>query len=41
MFTIDRSPLLETRIPDTTLWRRGEVCDVYGLGDPLLIVATE
>jgi hypothetical protein len=41
MLTIDRSPLPETRIPDATPWRRGEVCNVYRLGDRLLIVATE
>ena len=33
--------LLETRIPERTLWRRGKVRDVYDLGDRLLIVATD
>jgi phosphoribosylaminoimidazole-succinocarboxamide synthase len=34
-------PLLETRIPERPLWRRGKVRDVYDLGDHLLIVATD
>ena len=34
-------PLLETRIPELTLWRRGKVRDVYDLGDRLLLVATD
>jgi phosphoribosylaminoimidazole-succinocarboxamide synthase len=34
-------PLLETRMPGFTLWRRGKVRDVYDLGDRLLIVATD
>jgi phosphoribosylaminoimidazole-succinocarboxamide synthase len=34
-------PLLETRIPELTLWRRGKVRDVYDLGDQLLVVATD
>jgi phosphoribosylaminoimidazole-succinocarboxamide synthase len=39
---IDASrPLLETRMPGLTLWRRGKVRDVYDLGDRLLIVATD
>jgi phosphoribosylaminoimidazole-succinocarboxamide synthase len=39
---IDASrPLLETRMPGFTLWRRGKVRDVYDLGDRLLIVATD
>jgi phosphoribosylaminoimidazole-succinocarboxamide synthase len=33
--------LLETRIPEVTLWRRGKVRDVYDLGNTLLIVATD
>jgi phosphoribosylaminoimidazole-succinocarboxamide synthase len=41
MPTVDRSPLLETNIPDAKLWRRGKVRDVYDLGDRLLIVATD
>jgi phosphoribosylaminoimidazole-succinocarboxamide synthase len=42
MSIIDRSdPLLETRLPGFTLWRRGKVRDVYDLGDRLLIVATD
>jgi len=35
------SPLLESRIPDLPLWRRGKVRDVYDLGDRLLMVATD
>jgi phosphoribosylaminoimidazole-succinocarboxamide synthase len=39
---IDASrPLLETRMPGLTRWRRGKVRDVYDLGDRLLIVATD
>jgi phosphoribosylaminoimidazole-succinocarboxamide synthase len=39
---IDASrPLLETRMPRVTPWRRGKVRDVYDLGDRLLIVATD
>jgi phosphoribosylaminoimidazole-succinocarboxamide synthase len=39
---IDASrPVVETRIPPLTLWRRGKVRDVYDLGDRLLIVATD
>jgi phosphoribosylaminoimidazole-succinocarboxamide synthase len=39
---LDAFPLLlETRIPERTLWRRGKVRDVYDLGDRLLIVATD
>jgi phosphoribosylaminoimidazole-succinocarboxamide synthase len=39
---IDASrPLLETRLPGQTLWRRGKVRDVYNLGERLLIVATD
>jgi phosphoribosylaminoimidazole-succinocarboxamide synthase len=39
---IDASrPLLETRMPGFTLWRRGKVRDVYDLGDHLLIIATD
>lgn len=34
-------PLLETRLPGLSLWRRGKVRDVYDLGDRLLIVATD
>ena len=34
-------PLLETRLPLATPWRRGKVRDVYDLGDRLLIVATD
>jgi phosphoribosylaminoimidazole-succinocarboxamide synthase len=41
MPTVDRSPLLESKIPDAKLWRRGKVRDVYDLGDRLLIVATD
>jgi phosphoribosylaminoimidazole-succinocarboxamide synthase len=42
MTTIEpRAPLLESRIPDLPLWRRGKVRDVYDLGDRLLIVATD
>ena len=36
-----KPPLLETRIPGLTLWRRGKVRDVYDLGRRLLIVATD
>jgi len=35
------SLLLESRIPDLPVWRRGKVRDVYDLGDRLLIVATD
>ena len=35
------TPLLETRLPGFTLWRRGKVRDVYDLGDRLLVVATD
>jgi phosphoribosylaminoimidazole-succinocarboxamide synthase len=35
------TPILETHIPEATLWRRGKVRDVYDLGDRLLIVATD
>ncbi len=35
------APILETHIPEATLWRRGKVRDVYDLGDRLLIVATD
>jgi phosphoribosylaminoimidazole-succinocarboxamide synthase len=35
------APLLETRIPELPLWRRGKVRDVYDLGERLLIVATD
>lgn len=35
------APILETQIPEATLWRRGKVRDVYDLGDRLLIVATD
>ena len=38
---LDRKPLLESNLPDVTLWRRGKVRDVYDLGDRLLIVATD
>ena len=39
---IDASrPVVETRIPPLTFWRRGKVRDVYDLGDRLLIVATD
>jgi phosphoribosylaminoimidazole-succinocarboxamide synthase len=41
MPTVDRTPLLETNLPDAKLWRRGKVRDVYDLGDRLLIVATD
>jgi phosphoribosylaminoimidazole-succinocarboxamide synthase len=34
-------PLLETRLPGFTLWKRGKVRDVYDLGDRLLVVATD
>ena len=34
-------PLLETRMPGVTPWRRGKVRDIYDLGDRLLIVATD
>lgn len=37
----DTAPMLETRIPGLSLWRRGKVRDVYDLGDRLLIVATD
>jgi phosphoribosylaminoimidazole-succinocarboxamide synthase len=36
-----RATLLETKIPDFPLWRRGKVRDVYDLGETLLIVATD
>jgi phosphoribosylaminoimidazole-succinocarboxamide synthase len=39
--TSRKQPLLETRIPAATLWRRGKVRDVYDLGDRLLVVATD
>jgi phosphoribosylaminoimidazole-succinocarboxamide synthase len=35
------APLMETRLPGFTLWRRGKVRDVYDLGDRLLVVATD
>jgi phosphoribosylaminoimidazole-succinocarboxamide synthase len=35
------TPILETHIPEATLWRRGKVRDVYDLGDQLLVVATD
>ncbi len=35
------APLVETRLPGLTLWRRGKVRDVYDLGDRLLVVATD
>jgi len=35
------TPILETDIPEATLWRRGKVRDVYDLGDQLLVVATD
>jgi phosphoribosylaminoimidazole-succinocarboxamide synthase len=35
------TPLLETRLPGFSLWRRGKVRDVYDLGDRLLVVATD
>jgi phosphoribosylaminoimidazole-succinocarboxamide synthase len=41
MPTLGRTPLLETNIPDATVWRRGKVRDVYDLGDRLLIVTTD
>jgi phosphoribosylaminoimidazole-succinocarboxamide synthase len=41
MPTSPRQPLLETNLPDTKLWRRGKVRDVYDLGDRLLIIATD
>src|SRR5437667_2568596 len=42
MNRIDASrPLLETRLPGCSLWRRGKVRDVYDLGEQLLIVATD
>jgi phosphoribosylaminoimidazole-succinocarboxamide synthase len=41
MPTVDRQPLLETKIPDVKLWRRGKVRDVYDLGDRLLLIATD
>ena len=34
-------PLLETKLPGVTLWKRGKVRDVYDLGDRLLVVATD
>src|SRR5512134_1739313 len=34
-------PLLQTKLPGVTLWRRGKVRDVYDLGDRLLVVATD
>jgi phosphoribosylaminoimidazole-succinocarboxamide synthase len=34
-------PLLDTSLPDLTLYRRGKVRDVYQAGDHLLIVATD
>ena len=37
----DDAPILETRLPGISLWRRGKVRDVYDLGDRLLIVATD
>jgi len=36
-----KRPLLETRLPGLTLWRRGKVRDVYDLGERLLMVATD
>jgi phosphoribosylaminoimidazole-succinocarboxamide synthase len=40
---IDRSasPLLETRLPSLKPFKKGKVRDVYGLGDRLLVVATD
>jgi phosphoribosylaminoimidazole-succinocarboxamide synthase len=35
------TPILETHIPEASLWRRGKVRDVYDLGDQLLVVATD
>jgi len=35
------APLVETRLPGLSLWRRGKVRDVYDLGDRLLLVATD
>ncbi len=35
------APLVETRLPGLSLWRRGKVRDVYDLGDRLLVVATD
>ncbi len=34
-------PLLETELPDVDLIHRGKVRDVYGVGDELLLVATD
>ena len=34
-------PLLETKLPGVSLWKRGKVRDVYDLGDKLLLVATD
>jgi phosphoribosylaminoimidazole-succinocarboxamide synthase len=34
-------PLLETKLPGITLWKRGKVRDVYDLEDRLLVVATD
>ena len=33
--------LLQSRMPELTLWRRGKVRDVYDLGEHLLIVASD
>jgi phosphoribosylaminoimidazole-succinocarboxamide synthase len=41
MGLVKSDPLLQTRLPGVTLWRRGKVRDVYDLGDQLLIVATD
>jgi phosphoribosylaminoimidazole-succinocarboxamide synthase len=35
------APLVDTRLPGLSLWRRGKVRDVYDLGDRLLVVATD
>jgi phosphoribosylaminoimidazole-succinocarboxamide synthase len=34
-------PLIETRLDEYPLWRRGKVRDVYDLGDRLLVVTTD
>ena len=41
MIDSESKALLQTSLPGVTLWRRGKVCDVYDLGDRLLVVATD
>lgn len=38
---LEKEALLETRLPDVPLYKRGKVRDLYDLGDHLLIVATD